>query len=64
MQEGITIAQWKKDYQVKCQKNRLSVSNYGGYSYDAVWTLAYALDKLFKANQSHAADLHTQYTTE
>ncbi|CAB3366072.1 Hypothetical predicted protein [Cloeon dipterum] len=59
MQEGITVGEWRKDYENRCNKHKIEPSNYGGYSNDAVWAYAYALDKLFQENQSYVADLHT-----
>lgn len=64
MQQGITVGEWKEKYKTRCARNDLEISNYGGYAYDAVWTYAYALDKLFEQNQSFTADLHTDAATE
>jgi ABC-type branched-subunit amino acid transport system substrate-binding protein len=64
MQEGITVKEWKKNYKKKCDKAPVPPSNYGGYAYDAVWTYAYALDKLLRENQSYISNLHTDTATE
>jgi len=64
MQEGMSVGDWKKHYKKKCDKSKVQMSNYGGYAYDAVWTYAYALDKLFQDNQSFVADLHTDVATK
>ncbi|KAF4518035.1 hypothetical protein B566_EDAN009268 [Ephemera danica] len=65
MQELITVGEWKKKYEFECGKFKEPIpqSNYAGYAYDAVWTYAYALDKLIKTNQSHIADLHSPDST-
>jgi hypothetical protein len=64
MQEEITVGEWKVQYKKKCDKARVNPSNYGGYAYDAVWTYAYALDKLFQENQSYISNLHSEAATE
>ncbi|XP_059485869.1 receptor-type guanylate cyclase gcy-19-like isoform X2 [Neocloeon triangulifer] len=64
MQEGMSVGDWKNKYEQKCKSKKVEMSNYGGYAYDAVWTYAYALDKLFHENQSYAADLHTALATK
>lgn len=64
MQEGITVGEWKKKFKKKCDKASVPTSNYGGYAYDAVWTYAYALDKLYRENQSYVANLHSTVPTE
>lgn len=64
MQENVTVREWKTAYKKRCEdENRLS-SDYAGYAYDAVWTYAFALDKLLKQNQSHIANLHSDKTTK
>ena len=63
MQENITVKQWKLSYEKSCEMINKSVSDYAGYAYDAVWTYAYALDRLLKQNHSHIVDLHTDSTT-
>ncbi|KAG8222593.1 hypothetical protein J437_LFUL002585 [Ladona fulva] len=63
MQEGLSIGAWKKQYAKKCKdNNNVSVSNYAGYAYDAVWTYALALDALIAENQSHVSNLHSEDT--
>jgi hypothetical protein len=64
MQENRSVGSWKEQYKSRCDRSNVDTSNYGGYAYDAVWTYAYALDKLFKENQSYAADLHTEPATK
>ena len=64
MEENLTVGEWRKNYVSTCAKANLTTSDYGGYAYDAVWTYAYALDKLLKQNQSHIADLHAIKTTK
>jgi hypothetical protein len=64
MQQGITVGDWKTQYKKKCDKASVDTSNYGGYAYDAVWTYAYALDKLLQENQTYISDLHTEAATK
>lgn len=64
MQEHINVGDWRKNYEKRCQQVPISQSNYAGYAYDAVWTYAYALDKLFQENQSYVADLHSEVATK
>lgn len=37
-------------------------AEYAGYTYDAVWTYAFALDKLLKEDRTHVANLHSDRT--
>lgn len=62
--ENITVGQWKEQYQQKCKLKRVNTSRYAGYSYDAVWTYAYALHELVNQNHSHIEHLHLDNTTE
>ncbi|KAK8726640.1 hypothetical protein OTU49_009969, partial [Cherax quadricarinatus] len=66
MQEGITVKEWRKKYSQRIQDTikNASESDYAGFTYDAVWTYALALDKLFKEDQSYAADLRALNTTQ
>ncbi|XP_046995878.1 uncharacterized protein LOC124607652 [Schistocerca americana] len=64
MQENKTVGQWMEQYKNACNTtNGERMSNYGGYAYDAVWTYALALDKLWKENQSHFSNIHNDSTT-
>uniref|UniRef100_A0A224XI24 Gamma-aminobutyric acid type B receptor subunit 2 n=1 Tax=Panstrongylus lignarius TaxID=156445 RepID=A0A224XI24_9HEMI len=62
MQENITVRQWRDNYEKNCQNGSLTPSNYAGYAYDAIWTYAYALNTLFKENQSYISSLHDNQT--
>ncbi|XP_031772984.1 receptor-type guanylate cyclase gcy-4 isoform X2 [Apis florea] len=62
MQEGITVRQWRDRYELYCQKKNQPPSNYAGYAYDAMWTYAYAMDRLLRENQSYVFDLHSNHT--
>ncbi|XP_029044486.2 receptor-type guanylate cyclase gcy-4-like [Osmia bicornis bicornis] len=62
MQQGITVRQWRDRYEQYCQKKRQPPSNYAGFAYDAMWTYAYAMDRLLKENQSYVFDLHSSQT--
>nr|CAD7258606.1 unnamed protein product [Timema shepardi] len=63
MQEGKTVGEWRKNYSKICAAKNVSVSNYAGYAYDAVWTYAYALNRMTKENPSYLSDLHSNTTT-
>lgn len=62
MQEGITVKEWRKKYHEFCQSRGENPSPHAGYSYDAMWTYALAVDKLLKQNQSYIDDLHSEQT--
>ncbi|XP_072759038.1 uncharacterized protein [Anoplolepis gracilipes] len=64
MQEGITVREWRKRYENMCrmQNPPLQPSNYAGYAYDAMWTYAYAMDRLIHENESYVFDLHSDHT--
>lgn len=64
MQENISVKQWKHQYDANCTNKSISTSDYAGYAYDAIWTYAYALDKLLKQNHSHITNLHSDKTTK
>nr|CAD7396592.1 unnamed protein product [Timema poppensis] len=63
MQEGKTVGEWRKNYSKICAAKNVSQSNYAGYAYDAVWTYAYALNRMTKENPSYLSDLHSNTTT-
>lgn len=69
MQENLTVGGWKQKYEqtIKTSNDKsgqlISTSDYAGYAYDAIWTYAYALDKLLKQNHSHITNLHSDKTT-
>ncbi|GLH00495.1 Insulin-like receptor [Gryllus bimaculatus] len=63
MQEGITVGDWREQYKEVCKKKGVTPSNYAGYAYDAVWTYAYALDKLARENQTYLIEIHSDTTT-
>lgn len=62
MQEGITVRQWRDKYETYCSAQNEITSPYAGYAYDAMWTYAFALDKLLKENQSYVFYLHSEQT--
>lgn len=64
MQEGITVHEWRERYENTCrmQNPPLQPSNYAGYAYDAMWTYAYAVDRLLHENESYVFDLHSDQT--
>ncbi|XP_035214785.1 insulin receptor-like [Stegodyphus dumicola] len=64
MQEGKTVREWLDRYKKMVDEQGLEVSRYGGYTYDAVWVYAMALDALLKENNSHVATLHSSRTSK
>ncbi|XP_011630756.1 uncharacterized LOC105422894 isoform X1 [Pogonomyrmex barbatus] len=62
MQEGITVREWRDRYENICRTQNQQPSNYAGYAYDAMWTYAYAMDRLIRENQSYVFDLHSDHT--
>ncbi|CAL7950409.1 unnamed protein product [Xylocopa violacea] len=62
MQEGITVREWRDRYELDCKKKQQPPSNYAGFAYDAMWTYAYAIDRLLRENQSYVFDLHSDQT--
>ncbi|KAJ8686553.1 hypothetical protein QAD02_022347 [Eretmocerus hayati] len=60
MQEGITVKQWRDNYEQLCASKNQSTSPYAGYAYDAMWAYAFAADQLLKENQSYISDLHSE----
>ncbi|CAL8112812.1 unnamed protein product [Orchesella dallaii] len=63
MQESVNVSQWRNRYDQNCQSKNISTSDYAGYAYDAIWTYAYALDKLLEKNHSLITNLHADKTT-
>lgn len=64
MQEGITVHEWRERYENACRAQNQQPSNYAGYAYDAMWTYAYAIDRLIHENQSYVFDLHSDHTVD
>ena len=62
MQVGITVKEWRRKYVQRCASQNQQVSAYAGYTYDAMWTYALAMDRLLKENQSYVFDLHSDHT--
>lgn len=62
MQDGITVRQWRDRYEEDCRNKNEPPSNYAGFAYDAMWTYAYAMDRLLRENQSYVYDLHSEQT--
>lgn len=62
MQEGITVREWRDLYEIRCKEKNQPSSNYAGFAYDAMWTYAYAIDRLLRENQSYVFDLHSDQT--
>lgn len=60
MQENKTVKEWRDSYSV----SKTSLSNYGGYVYDAVWTYAFALDKILRERPEVYNDFHTPDATK
>lgn len=65
MQENITVREWRDRFNsLKKNNHHDHQSSYAGYAYDAVWTYAYALDKLIKNDSTAMSTLHSHSTTE
>ncbi|XP_033330257.2 uncharacterized protein LOC117222594 [Megalopta genalis] len=64
MQENITVRAWRDQYEQKCKDSGQPPSNYAGYAYDAMWTYAYAMDKLLKENESYVFTLRNPQTVD
>ncbi|XP_050730099.1 uncharacterized protein LOC127005358 isoform X3 [Eriocheir sinensis] len=66
MQTGQNISSWRVEYGKKIKEINFSVpaSDYAGFTYDAVWVYALALDQLFKEDPSYSADLRATNTTQ
>lgn len=60
--ENMTVAEWFQHYRNNNMDN--DPPDYAGYTYDAVWAYALALDKLLKEDRTHVANLHTLRTVE
>lgn len=60
--ENITVKDWREIYAKK--RNSSKLPDYSGYTYDAVWTFGFALDKLLKENLTHYANLHRDDTNK
>lgn len=63
MQENRTVGEWKKEYEEQCRAKNIEISDYAGYAYDAVWTYAFAFDKLIEEYPEALANLHSVTTT-
>lgn len=59
VQGNITVAQW-----IDKVTQNVSLSNYAGYAYDAMWTYALAWDKLIKEYPEFVSDMHSENTTK
>lgn len=59
--ENKTVKQWREEY---FKKYHHEPADYAGYTYDAVWTYAYALDKLLKEDRTHISNLHSDRTNK
>lgn len=62
MQENITVKEWRENYMNATGIDE--ISNYAGFAYDAVWTYAYALDKLVQGDPEVVSHLHSEDTTK
>lgn len=63
MQENKTVGEWKTEYShYLSTKYNATPSDYGGYAYDAIWMLAFALDKLMKMDSSFLSSIHNEHT--
>uniref|UniRef100_A0A6A7G3L5 Gamma-aminobutyric acid type B receptor subunit 2 n=4 Tax=Hirondellea gigas TaxID=1518452 RepID=A0A6A7G3L5_9CRUS len=67
MQEHITVGEWRKKYEEVVEGHRSSTivkniaeSDYAGFTYDAVWSYALALDLMAKQNRSLMNNLRSE----
>ena len=60
-EEGITVREWRDIYHKEYPKNG-PPTDYAGYTYDAVWMYAYALDTLLKEKKAYGANFHNDAT--
>lgn len=66
--ENITVKEWHEEWSKKmcgrrdAKPNCWELPNYAGYTYDAVWTYAIALNKLLAEDKSHAVNMHSKKT--
>lgn len=54
-----TIEDWKKSYLEATGQNKTHFADYAGYTYDAIWTYAYALQQLIKEGNGIEVDRET-----
>ncbi|KAK8378937.1 hypothetical protein O3P69_009579 [Scylla paramamosain] len=59
--ENLTVAEWREEYRREMNN---TPPDYAGYTYDAVWAYALALDKLLKEDRTHVSNFHTFRTVE
>ena len=69
MPENISVGEWRQRYTERIEKSRangvsVQPSDYAGFTYDAVWTYALALNKLFKEDHSYTSNLRSKKTIE
>ncbi|XP_055681418.1 atrial natriuretic peptide receptor 2-like [Lutzomyia longipalpis] len=57
-----SVSQWQSQFHKVCPSD--TPYSYVGYTYDAVWVYAYALDQLIKENSTYLSDLHSERTTK
>lgn len=60
--ENKTVGEWRQRYRSELAKIKTKwneESDYAGFTYDAVWTYAFALQKLYQTNESYLADIHS-----
>ncbi|XP_047475227.1 atrial natriuretic peptide receptor 2-like isoform X2 [Penaeus chinensis] len=63
--EGKTVGEWREEYKaVYLNHSQSLTADYAGYTYDAVWTYAFALDKLLKEDETHVSNLHSSRTNK
>ncbi|KAB7495252.1 Tyrosine-protein kinase transforming protein ros [Armadillidium nasatum] len=58
------IWEWRKRYRENTEKFKFPESDYAGFTYDAVWTYALALHKLFQEDDAYTANLRSVNTTQ
>ncbi|KAK3874047.1 hypothetical protein Pcinc_020983 [Petrolisthes cinctipes] len=58
--ENMTVDEWRKKYKENNQGS--DPPDYAGYTYDAVWAYALALNTLLREDRKHVSNLHTKKT--
>lgn len=61
MQEGISVAEWKRRFLNKSGDD--FETHYVSFVYDAVWTYAYAFQRLVSESYEYLSDLHSTVTS-
>ncbi|XP_018019867.1 atrial natriuretic peptide receptor 1 [Hyalella azteca] len=64
MQWNATVKEWQEAYEKKVNYSSTAKSDYAGFTYDAVWSLALALDKMANEDRSLTVDLRSDQSAD